>query len=140
MSRRRKLLWLFLAACLIVGGYRLFLWYLEVRYTVRLNNLANIVDGMSEAEVEDLLGRPGDHRTRLERTVAMGETLELEGKPFVGPCEAQATMVDWVPREGAYVRIAFDEHGKVFSRSLVNDPGEASPNLLRKVRRWVFGL
>jgi hypothetical protein len=125
---------------LLYGGYRLAQWYLDVRQAVQVDQVAKIADGMSEGEVEGLLGRSGDHRTQVKRTLARGETLDLEGKVFPGPCEVRATIVDWVPRHGGYVRVAFDDRGKVFSRGLVNAHGDSSPSGLRKARKWFLGF
>ena len=114
-------------------------WYLDVRYAVNLSNVAQIANGMSESDVENLLGRAGDCHNHIKQTVGKGETFESEGKVFVGPCEAQATVVDWVLRQGPYVRVAFDDQGKVFSKRLVNYQVGPSSTLLRKTRRWLLG-
>jgi hypothetical protein len=140
MNRRRKTLWFLAAAALLLGGYRLIPWYFDARYAVRLNNVTQIANGMSESEVEDLLGRAGDYHNHVKQTLAQGDTLESEGKLFVGPCEAQATVVDWVPRQGPFVRVAFDDQGKVFSKRLVNNEADASFAFLRKARQWLLGF
>ena len=139
MNRRRKTLWLLALLCLLYGGYRLVQWWLDMRYAVNLENVAKIVDGMSEEQVVNLLGREGDYHNPVKRTLVKGETLKLEGRMFAGPCEVQAAVVDWVPRHGPFVRVAFDEQGKVFSRGKVSYQSEGSPDFLRKVRQWVLG-
>jgi hypothetical protein len=140
MNRRRQSLWFLVAAALLFAGYRLCQWYLDVRYAVKMDNVPQIAHGMTEKDVEDLLGRPGDYHNHVKRTVAKGETLESEGKVFVGPCEAQATVVDWAPRHGPYVRVAFDGQGKVFSKCLVDYQADASPTFLQKACQWILGF
>jgi hypothetical protein len=75
----------------------------------------------------------------LKKNLAKGETLEWEGKVFSGPCEVRGMVVDWVPHHGPYVRVAFDEEGKVFSKSTVNYQGDPTPSFLRKARKWSLG-
>ena len=138
MNRRRTMLWFLASLCLLFAGFRLVQWLLDSRYAVNLDNVARIADGMSEAEVANLLGREGDFHNPVKQTLVNGETLDLEGRMFAGPCEVQVMVVDWMPRHGPYVRVAFDEQGKVFSRAKVSYV-DGSPDFMRKVRKWVLG-
>jgi hypothetical protein len=138
MSRRSKVLWPITAVCLIFGSYALVHWYLDCHYAVNLDEVSNIAVGMSEGEVETLLGRRADSRTDLNRTVPKGETTQVEGQVFTGPCEVRLTFVDWEPRTGPYVRIVFDDEGKVFSKQVIRYEDEALPGVFCKLRNWVL--
>jgi hypothetical protein len=142
MSRRREAprLLIVSAACLLIGSYFGIRWQIGSRYAVRGENVGGIAVGMSQAEVEGLLGRRGDDSVPLARTVGKGETLDLEWESFAGPCEVRRTVVDWRTAEGPFVRVVFDDEGAVVSARVVRSEGEAGPGLVRWTRWWLLGF
>jgi hypothetical protein len=64
MSRRRKVLWLLAALCVLFAAYRLVEYVLDVRSAVSLENVSSIGDGMSEGEWNACSAGPGITATR----------------------------------------------------------------------------
>ena len=102
--RKRRLLWLGVAACLILAGFALL--FLLSKCLVTRENCEKIERGMTKQHVEALLGGPaGDYSSGLY----YAEFVNNNGGFF--------EKEEWVGNQAA-VRVWFDVKGEVFEKEL----------------------
>jgi hypothetical protein len=137
--RSRKLRWALTAGLVALAGVAAFaLWPRPNRVT--RENCARIRQGMTRAEVDALLGPPGDYRTGpvdYDRGL-----VPLKIAPITMPWETSDDDDRWAG-DSAYLAVRFDPEGRVGSWYVVPTSKAAqSPlgNLLwrlgRQWRRW----
>ena len=125
MSRRRKILAglaaLFTIAAVVVG----IQWLLAPKHRINKESLELIKEGMTQKEVEDILGvPPGDY--------SYGGFRDL----YFDTWSAEPVSEEWVGEEtGIYV--TFDPHGGrvAFVRSFNVHPSVET--ILTKIKRWL---
>jgi hypothetical protein len=105
--------WLLLVVLLVGGVVGLALWVGRPQPGVTWQNIAKVRRGMTEAEVEDLLGGPGESVRNKEQTKYWQNERPAEGS----------------------VVIDFSRNGTVFSVRANPPPGADLP----RWRRWIFG-
>jgi hypothetical protein len=129
--RKRLLLSVGLLAALLLGGY-LLLWLTAPRVVVTQETLAKMHVGMTEAEVEELLGGPPGDYTRDQPALEPPRVLNEEPR---------MTMARWAGWDGRIV-VFFDHRGRVSEREfwgwVPGDPfAPQKPSPLAKLRRWL---
>jgi hypothetical protein len=117
---KRKLKWtaVVLAVVLLGFGAALFLW---PRDRVTAESVDKIRVGMTEKEVEDMLGGPGIKAPFTSKRIKVG--------PGVPP-----TIHFWLGRNG-FIEIEFDNDGQVIGKSFHNV--KDSPNFIDRLRDWL---
>jgi hypothetical protein len=110
--RRRKLLTAVVGLAVLVAVGAFVLWPRQDRVT--RENYDQIKVGMTRAEVDAILGPPGDYTTVEPFGTGYGQ--QSEGTQLIIP-----PTVDWVGDEG-YLQVGFDDEdrvvGKIFTRHL----------------------
>jgi hypothetical protein len=102
--------------------------------------------GMTEKEVEEVLGGPGmdqetfqDHCDTLEKQLGKRPFITIDGiclmEPVSGPMLVPNKSKIWLGRRGA-IEIQFDNDGKVFFRGF-RGIRPADPTFLESVRDWL---
>jgi outer membrane protein assembly factor BamE (lipoprotein component of BamABCDE complex) len=124
--RKRVVLILVVLAIALLGGY-LLLWATAPTDSITADNAAKIYEGMTEPDVEQVLGGPAGVYHPDGETWAW--VLE-NGRITIGH-----RRKIWVGRAGG-IRVHFDEGGRVAVSQWVDGP-ERSLDLLAKLRRWL---
>lgn len=136
--RKRLLLGAGALACLALLAL-LGLWWLTPRSAINRTNFEAIRGGMSEAEVERLLGGPeGDYRTgEVEYDLAGGlwELDNVMSAPEVIRGEIRVRLATWQGDEGI-VSLFFDDEGRVLA-TMFRDGRRTSFDPLALLRRWL---
>ena len=126
--RKRRLLILGLLPLLLFAGY-LALWLTSPKHRIDRQGYGKIQLGMTEEEVEDILGAPaGNHAIsslRATEELVMGETSHWLD-------ESKCTLKTWVS-DSAEIGIWFSEDGKVM-KTLA---GFRPDNFFGKLRQWL---
>jgi hypothetical protein len=124
--RRRKLLVALAGLAVMVAAGAVVGWPRANRVT--WENYDRIREGMTRAEVEAILGPPGDYRT--------GPTIALNGS-VIAPYGSRH-QGDWVGNEG-FIGVVFDsgvvEH-KYFYRTVKREQSPLGNLLWRAERQW----
>jgi hypothetical protein len=118
--RRRHLLGL--ALCAVLLAIPLLVLSLGRSDSVNARSIARLQLGMTEREVESVLGRPADSEAVIEREQS-GQLKKDMAKEWVGPVRS--------------VRVAFNDGGKTFT--IVEEVPPESPLLgvFDRLRDWV---
>jgi len=127
---KRKLKWLavVLAVSLLGLGTALLLW---PRDRITAASWKQIRIGMTENQVEEILGQPGMSSEEC-KFFEKGQFLSLQlAKPIYG---VQATFKYWTSQRGTTMQIGFDERGHVSAKRLWSS-GE--PSFLDRIRDWL---
>jgi hypothetical protein len=130
--RRRTLLVVLVGLAVVVGAGAVVLWPQARPDRVTRENYDRIEDGMGHAEVEAILGPPGDYRTVPTEAVTDVVFFSGEGTKIVTP--------DVWRGDRANVYVAYDLTGCVMDKSLQANnrfPQSLLGNLLwRAKRQW----
>ncbi len=142
--RRRKLLPGALAVLVLAGVATFALWPSPHRVT--RENCGRVREGMTRAEVEAVLGPPGDYRTGPVNfdggLVFDGGFVPLKVTPITMPWESDVDDARWAG-DSAYLAVRFDSAGRVRGCYLVRTSKAAQSPLAdllwrlgRQWRRW----
>lgn len=126
--RKRLFLGLGLPALLLLGGYLLLWLTIPPGYRITDENLERILPGMTEKEVERILGVPAGNYSGKRGYFASRPPDELERLLRQGHKE-------WVG-EGLSIVVRFNEQGVVLNASRGANFG-SSPSFLDRLRRWL---
>jgi hypothetical protein len=118
--RRRYLLGLALVAVLL--AMPLLVLSLGRSDSVNARSIARLQLGMTEREVERVLGRPADSETVIEREES-GRLKKDMAKEWLGPVRS--------------VRVAFNDAGKTFTIVEGVPPGSPIPGIFDRLRDWI---
>ncbi len=106
--RRRKLRWVVVGLIGLTGVGAFVLWPRPTHPVIRYENYERIRNGMSRAEVEALLGPPGDYRTGPTNPHdRMAPSWDADG--------VARTMLEWED-DTAYVAVILEPPGVASSR------------------------
>jgi hypothetical protein len=129
MARMKKgnLLRLGLLFILAVAGFLFLAWTVPIN-TISRGDVPRIRPHMTEEEVSEVLGSPGEQPRGLRATI-----LAQRFKDNVGTLKWKV----WEQKEEGTqpLAVAFDEEGKV--RILTYTLPAPPPSLLHKIRRWL---
>ncbi len=136
---RRKLRWVVAVGLVVLAGFVGFAaWPRPIRVT--RENCGRVRQGMTRAEVEALLGPPGDYRTGPVDWD--GGFVPLKLAPITMPWETSDNDARWAG-DSAYIAVRFDPDGRVGSWYVVRTSKAAqSPlgdllwRLQRQWHRW----
>jgi hypothetical protein len=133
MAMRRRTLLVVLAGLAVVVATGVFvLWPKAQPDRITQENFARVADGMSHAEVEAILGPPGDHRTAPTEATTDFVFFSADGTKIATP--------DVWRGDRANIYVAYDLAGCVMGKSShANNRFPQSPldNLLwRAKRQW----
>jgi hypothetical protein len=136
MKRKLKWLAIVLAVSLLGFGTALLLW---PRDRITVESWKQIQIGMSEKEVENILGRPGmsveEWREFNEGHFPSGQTLQLEEQVNADAWKLDGeTFKYWTSQRGTML-IGFDARGHVVMKLLWSAP--EGPSFLDRLRNWL---
>ena len=125
MTRKRLLLILACFAAMLMAGYVTLRLTAPGRHQITEENCKAIQIGMTEEEVNAILGvESGDYSTGAYKEDTAYKLLIRQGSGKA-----------WIADDAA-IRVSFNEAGKVAAICFTSGPGE--PNtFLNKVRRWL---
>jgi hypothetical protein len=142
--RKRLLFLVTVLAVVLLGGY-LLLWLTAPRHRITLESFEQIKAGMTETEVEIVLGQVGDEspvgsvHPGIKRFL---EQIRRSGVPDIrrvsyGPGYGSEDIARWKTwlGENCCILAGFNEQGKLIDKHITLRAGEES--LLAKLRRWV---
>jgi hypothetical protein len=136
MRKRKLLAAVGLAVLVAVGAF--VLWPRQGRFT--RENCGRVREGMTRAEVEALLGPPGDYRTGP--VDFDGGLVPVRVAPITMPWESADNDARWAG-DSAYMAVRFDSAGRVYtwycvptSKAAQSPLGDLLWRLQRQWRRW----
>lgn len=120
---KRRLVWVVACLALAVG---LGIWFVTRPHPVNETNFNRIRVGMTQAEVEAILGcPPGDYATRPWMADAFEED-------YQEPDRLETWASDW-----GYIRVRFDKSDRVSAKELRDQFPIPQPGLLDRLRAWL---
>ena len=125
--RRRKLAWIGGLLCLIAAGL-LFAW-LQMGGRLNVDGFSQIEPGMTQAEVEALLGGPPGNYGRYS-----GKFGEMTQEAYLAPPGSVEKI--WCNDERRF-EIYFDQEGRVVGKHKRAGYQQRFPRSWREVRAWV---
>jgi hypothetical protein len=133
--RRRKLLVALAGLAVAVAVGVVVLWSRPQRFT--RENCGRVKQGMTRAEVETILGRPGDYRTGP--VDYDGGFVPIKTTPLTMPYASDDDIARWTG-DSAYMAVTFDSAGRVEAWYLIPTSKAAQSPLgdllWRAKRQW----
>ena len=139
MTRRRRLLLVSgVLALIAVAGY-MALWLTAPRFRISEESAKLIKKGMTQAEVEAVLGvPPGDYSVthRGNQTIHHFNEIGLTGDPWRDKLPLGYQRKRWLS-EGWGIDVLFDPGGNVEGLRNIIAVGKTEVSLLARIRRWL---
>jgi len=130
MTRKRLLLSFGFLAALLLAGYVTLRLTAPPRHRITQENIEAIRVGMSEDEVEAILGVPAGNYCSFECFYSYPAFARQE------PTDLPGNKKEWVGEDNC-IRVRFDDSGRVAAMRYGHVLGRVSEPFLTKLRRWL---